>query len=76
MDSLNVKGIVKLAVPVPSDSLALRFELLGRPIRREVELLVMRQQNLRATRDYLLPRLISGQVDVADLDIAIPEAAA
>jgi type I restriction enzyme S subunit len=75
MDSLNVKGIVKLAVPVPSDSLALRFEQLGRPIRREVELLVMRQQNLRAIRDYLLPRLISGQVDVADLDIAIPEAA-
>ncbi len=31
---------------------------------------------LRATRDLLLPRLISGQVDVAQLDIAMPELAA
>jgi type I restriction enzyme, S subunit len=31
---------------------------------------------LRATRDLLLPRLISGEIDVADLDISMPEAAA
>jgi type I restriction enzyme S subunit len=29
--------------------------------------------NLRRTRDLLLPRLISGQVDVSELDIAVPE---
>jgi type I restriction enzyme, S subunit len=28
---------------------------------------------LRSTRDLLLPRLISGAIDVADLDIAVPE---
>ena len=32
--------------------------------------------DLRATRDLLLPRLISGEIDVTDLDIAVPEAAA
>ena len=32
--------------------------------------------DLRATRDLLLPRLISGEIDVTDLDIAMPEAAA
>jgi type I restriction enzyme S subunit len=31
---------------------------------------------VRATRDLLLPRLIGGVLDVTDLDIAIPEAAA
>ena len=31
---------------------------------------------LRVTRDLLLPRLVSGQIDVADLDISMPEAAA
>jgi type I restriction enzyme S subunit len=31
---------------------------------------------LRTTRDLLLPRLISGEIDVTDLDIAEPEAAA
>jgi type I restriction enzyme S subunit len=33
-------------------------------------------RQLRATRDLLLPRLISGEVDVTDLDIAMPETAA
>ncbi len=76
MDSLNVKGIVKLAVPVPSEALATRFEQLARPLRHEMELLIARQQNLRITRNLVLPRLISGEIDVTDLDIAIPEAAA
>jgi type I restriction enzyme S subunit len=31
--------------------------------------------DLRRTRDLLLPRLISGEVDVAELDIAVPEKA-
>lgn len=31
---------------------------------------------LRAARDPLLPRLISGEIDVTDLDIQVPEAAA
>lgn len=32
--------------------------------------------NLRATRDLLLPRLISGEIDVTGLDIPMPEAVA
>jgi type I restriction enzyme S subunit len=76
MDSLNVKGIVKLAVQLPGDVLANQFEQLVRPIRRHMELLISDQQNLRTTRDLLLPRLISGEIDVTDLDIAMPEAAA
>jgi len=31
--------------------------------------------NLRATRDLLLPRLISGEIDVTGLNIAVPDAA-
>ena len=31
---------------------------------------------LRKTRDLLLPKLISGQLDVTDLDIEVPEDAA
>jgi type I restriction enzyme S subunit len=73
MDALNVKGIVKLAVPVPDDALAARFEHLARPIRSDMELLVATQQNLRATRDLLLPRLVSGEIDVTDLDIELPD---
>jgi type I restriction enzyme S subunit len=76
MDALNVKGIVRLSVPVPTHDLVLRFEERCRPLRRSMELIVVQQRNLRETRDLLLPRLISGEVDVTDLDVAMPEAAA
>jgi type I restriction enzyme S subunit len=33
-----------------------------------------KNKNLRQTRDLLLPKLISGEVDVSELDITIPEA--
>ena len=46
------------------------------PIMRQAVTLEFINRHLRATRDLLLPRLISGEVDVADLDITMPEAAA
>jgi len=33
----------------------------------------IKNANLRRTRDLLLPRLISGELDVSELDIVIPE---
>jgi type I restriction enzyme S subunit len=38
--------------------------------------LLERNTILRQTRDLLLPRLISGKLDVSGLDIRIPEEAA
>jgi hypothetical protein len=38
--------------------------------------LTRQNRSLRAARDILLPRLILGKIDVADLDIAMPEALA
>ncbi|PYX74378.1 MAG: restriction endonuclease subunit S [Acidobacteria bacterium] len=64
MDSLNVKGIVRLSVPVPPSSLMNRFEEIARPMRRETEVLVQKNLNLRATRDLLLPKLVSGEISV------------
>jgi type I restriction enzyme, S subunit len=32
-----------------------------------------KKQVLQQTRDLLLPKLISGEMDVSDLDIALPE---
>ncbi len=40
-----------------------------RPMIDLVECLDAMNQNLRATRDLLLPKLISGEIDVSDLDI-------
>jgi len=64
MDSLNVKGIIRLQVPCPPYEVMQRFDEAVRPIRRRIELLVQQIQNLRRTRDLLLPRLLSGQIEV------------
>lgn len=76
MDSLNVRGIYKLSVPIPSGGLMNRFESVARPMRRRIELLMQQNQNLRLTLDLLLPKLISGDIDVSNLDIDIGEVAA
>ena len=40
-----------------------------RPMYRLVTNLTIQNANLRATRDLLLPKLISGEIDVSDLKI-------
>lgn len=62
MDSLNVKGIIRLHVPCPPMNLMLKFEGIARPMRKRIEVLVEQTQNLRRTRDLLLPRLMSGDM--------------
>jgi type I restriction enzyme S subunit len=42
---------------------------------RQREVLEQKNANLRRTRDLLLPRLISGEVDVSGLDIDVPATA-
>ena len=37
------------------------------PLRKLLNLLLEKNTNLRTTRDLLLPRLISGELDVSDL---------
>jgi len=64
MDSLNVKGIVRLSVPCPPFEAMDRFESVARPIRRRIELLIEQVQNLRCTRDLLLPRLLLGKIEI------------
>jgi hypothetical protein len=73
MDTLNVKGIVRLSVPVPSTDLLKKFEDCARPIRRRIELLMAQNANLRTTRDFLLPKLISGDILVGAPDDAAAE---
>lgn len=66
--------MVKILVP-PTSLGAKVTEILDPLFDLEISL---RKENrlLRSARDLLLPRLVSGEVDVTDLDIALPEAAA
>ena len=58
----------------PADSQRLQ-EMLGFLNDLVGSTLADRIFSLRRTRDLLLPRLISGEVDVSELDIAVPEEA-
>jgi len=69
MDSLNVKGIVKLLIPMPPKGLMERFENFAYPLRLQAQILQEKIDNLRKTRDLLLPKLISGEIYVENLDI-------
>ena len=51
------------------EDLVQKFDEIVSPMWKEVGLLKNKNNNLINTRDYLLPKLISGKVDVSDLDI-------
>ncbi len=44
-------------------------------IYQEIDNLQLKNMNLAATRDLLLPKLISGELDVSELDIKVSEVA-
>lgn len=55
----------------PEDSLMRDFNMVAESIMKSVLLLAKKNTNLRQTRNLLLPRLISGELDVENLDIKV-----
>ncbi len=69
---INRTEFRELPIILPSSELTRRFtELIG-PIGKQIENLQSKNTNLHRTRDLLLPKLISGELDVSELDIAVP----
>ena len=66
----DVHGIKLL---VPTEVLLKSFEEIMILIFAELKNLTFKNVNLRSTRDLLLPKLISGEVDVSSLDISTGE---
>lgn len=56
-----------LALPFlrPPAALVAAFETMAGPMWSLIRTLTRKNQNLRATRDLLLPKLISGEIDVS-----------
>ena len=59
----------------PSD-FTIGFEEVVKPVFRNMEVLSRKNRNLRAQRDLLLPKLISGEIDVSEVGEQMAEAAA
>jgi type I restriction enzyme S subunit len=51
-------------VLIPSTSVQGEFQEKAAPIRSLIEILAVKVENLRRTRDILIPRLLSGQIDM------------
>jgi len=64
---LNRNQAYSLHFLVPSKVVLGRFVELCGPIFKQLRLLAVKNANLRATRDLLLPKLISGELDVSKL---------
>ena len=57
-------------IAIPPSTVAHQFSAIIEPAIAQMQTLVFQTQILRRTRDLLLPRLLSGQIDVAALDHA------
>jgi type I restriction enzyme S subunit len=64
LEALNVRNIPKLRIPAPSDALLLEFAKACDPIRSQIQALYSLNVKLESIRDALLPRLVSGELQI------------
>lgn len=68
LDALNVKSIPLLTFIIPKNNILDRFEAVTRPLRFKVELNNNNIEELSNLRDSLLPRLMSGKLDLSNIE--------
>lgn len=73
MPRANWDVLVKYQIPIPPQPILGQFTEYINDNLSQLHNFVFRNQTLRCTRNLLLPKLISGEVDVAELDIKVPE---
>lgn len=62
--SLTNEGLARITLPLPNEQAARRLGQDAGPMLYAIAGLQQRNENLRRTRDLLLPRLLSSQIDV------------
>ncbi len=75
MPRANWDVLVKYQISLPNRAILCQFNNVMSDIVSQLHNFVFRNHTLRRTRDMLLPKLFSGEMDVSDLDITIPEEA-
>lgn len=69
-------SLENMATVIPSRDVLTNFERLVSPMLETVVMMHETQHNLRTTRDLLLPRLISGEIEVRTAEAELETAAA
>jgi type I restriction enzyme, S subunit len=67
--------INEVRMPLPPEPVMVRFQEVVKPMQAAVAFLGKCNANLRATRDLLLPKLISGEVSVEAATEALEQTA-
>jgi type I restriction enzyme S subunit len=70
MPRANWGVLTRYPIALPEDSVLNRFNNAISPMVDLIRNLVFRNRNLQTTRDLLLPKLISGEVSVENLEVA------
>ncbi len=73
LKSVNQETLKNMKILFPDDNSMKSFLKIITPIFNQLSKLLLKNQNLAATRDLLLPKLISGELDVSKLDIKVSE---
>lgn len=72
---LTIDGLRSVRVTVPDEKLCERFSNFVAPGFSLLSNLTKQNTNLRIQRDALLPRLVSGAIDVSDAESSLPKPA-
>ena len=67
--SIKVTHIIKYPIFVPENTKLERFEVTAKAITNRLYANYNENESLKALRDTLLPRLMSGELDVSDIDL-------
>lgn len=63
-----IKGVFRqIKLPIPSERIVDMFQQTVSPMMEQILCFERKNANLRTTRDFLLPKLISGEIDVSKL---------
>ncbi len=66
---INKDIVNEMKFVLPADTMLNDFKDIIRPINKEIFNLLYKNHTLKQTRDLLLPRLISGEIDVENLEV-------
>lgn len=74
--NISKAKVEETRIVIPPLELQLRFEEVVSPVRKYVLNIQTKNANLRTQRDLLLPKLVSGQIDVSEIELPDTEEAA
>ncbi len=66
-NAITKSDLLSVQLLKPTQSIVAKFEEAADPISLELANLTIKNANLQQTRDLLLPKLISGEIDVSEL---------